>query len=395
MVKKTNEPLLWLIALFMAFSSAWLLKRSSVAKSSIINSVVFYVLVMMAAMFVGAVLYFERPGQYGLAEGLGLNMVVMTVGVIVVLHYWTRDDKVEEEQNVDISDEAGLKRSIVISRAYVLYFLVMMVSMSAVGGVYILNTALTGLNEGLVLGNVIMVPGVFAILWYASKHPSDSGRVSNIRSMNLERWTLVFFVLLNEFVMGWAFVLASGTSPLFGSGYLLTTITLTLDHVAGSDWFLFTLAFEIIFSIVMLREFLSRDFVTVAILQSLALFFAPTAMQGKVWGEICILGDIAILMGIIILSYPQFTKGQPATENFRRYLKILIVLDSLAVAGTLVWAATGNPIILLPSLVAETVLYFYAILERVGIEKSRVEGVESLGVTTSREANLEHSSQSS
>jgi hypothetical protein len=364
------EPLLWLVAQSMAFVSAWLLKRSSVANSSIINSVVFYVLVMMAAMFVGAVLYFEKPGQYGLAEALGLNMIVMTVGVLVVLHYWTKDDKVEE--NVENSDEAELQRSIVISRAYVIYFLVMMASMSTVGITYVLNITLIGLNEGLVLGNVIMIPGVFAILWYASKHPGDSMKIPGGRSIRVETWTLVFFVLLNEFVMGWAFVLASGTSPVFGSGSVLQVIALTLYHVTGSDWFLFTLAFEIVISVVLLRKFFSRVFVMVAILQSVILFFVPTAISGKVWTDICVLVEIAVLAGLIAFSYPQLTRNRSSMENYRTYLKTLLILDSLVVVGTLIWATDGNALVLLPCLVAETVLYFNAILERVGVEKSKL-----------------------
>ena len=368
-------PLLWAIAISMAFSSAWLLRRSSIAKSSLVNAIVFYILVMMAGMFAGAVLYFAQPSLTGIAEALGLNMVIMSVGVIAVLHNWTghegatEDEKIATEKFGTPSDELELKRAIAISRAYVVYFLVMMASMSAVGFVYIFDTAVIGLDEGLLLGNVIMVPGIVAILWYASKHPNDINESYALtsRSIKLERWTLVFLVLLNEFFMGWAFVLASEGYGVITNGSFLGIAASTFNNVTGSDWFLFTLSLEVIFSLYILRKFFSMDFIKVASLQSLILVFVPTAIGGRVWTTLCVFAELAILAGLIILSYRQRNRSQ----NVPRYLRLVLILDSLVVVGSLIWIVSGNVLILYACLVGEAVIYFSAILERIGLEKEK------------------------
>lgn len=365
-----NQPLLWFIAISMAFTSAWLLKRSSVAKSSLVNSITFYVLVMMAAMFVGAVFYLAHRTQFGLAEALGLNMIVMSVGVIAVLQYWTKDDSIDEREGsleeLGKSDESELQRSIDISRAYVVYFLVMMASMTAVGFVYVLNTALVGLNEGLLLGNAIMIPGIVIILWYASKHPnvSDQPRIQSNQSRKIERWILVFLVLLNEFVMGWAFVLASGNSEIT-NGSLLNIVFSTLNYVTGTDWFLFTLALEIAFSIYMLRNFFSVDFIRIAYLQSLLLIFIPTTIDVIFWPMLCVIAGVAILSSLAVLSYHLNQQKNSRDESLERYLRLLLVLNALILVGTLTWIFSGNVLILLSCVIVWAVLYFSAILERI------------------------------
>ncbi len=57
----------------MAYTSSWLLKKASNAKSSLDNAIVFYILVMMASMLAGAILYFLDPTTTGIIEGLGLH----------------------------------------------------------------------------------------------------------------------------------------------------------------------------------------------------------------------------------------------------------------------------------------------------------------------------------
>ena len=64
-----NQLWLWLLAIPMAYTSAWLLKKASNAKSSLDNAIVFYILVMMASMFGGAVLYYLVPTITGIDEG--------------------------------------------------------------------------------------------------------------------------------------------------------------------------------------------------------------------------------------------------------------------------------------------------------------------------------------
>jgi len=367
-----NQIELWVLAISMSYANAWLLRRSSIARTSLVDSIVFYLLVMMASMLVGAVLYFEQPTQVGLAEALGLSLLVMSVGVLAVLHYWTKDDDVEDSKlaaHVERSDEQELQRSIVISRAYVVYFLVMMASMTAVGLVYIFDTAIEGLNIGLVLGNVIMIPGIVMILRYASKHPGYAIEPpSQVNpSKKLGRWTLVFLVLLNEFAMGWAFALASGN--LATANGSLAGIASTLNYVTGSDWFLFSLSFEILFSIYMLRSYFSIDFIRIVCLQCLTLIFVPTAIGGYLWSTTSIIAGVLIFVGLLFLSFIPLRDGQAGSQNIRRYLRIVLVLDALAVISLLLWVLYRIDLVQFACLIGEAVLYFNSILERVSMEK--------------------------
>ena len=367
-----NQIELWVLAISMSYANAWLLRRSSIARTSLVDSIVFYLLVMMASMLVGAVLYFEQPTQVGLAEALGLSLLVMSVGVLAVLHYWTKDDDVEDSKlaaHVERSDEQELQRSIVISRAYVVYFLVMMASMTAVGLVYIFDTAIEGLNIGLVLGNVIMIPGIVMILRYASKHPGYAIEPpSQVNpSKKLGRWTLVFLVLLNEFAMGWTFALASGN--LATANGSLAGIASTLNYVTGSDWFLFSLSFEILFSIYMLRSYFSIDFIRIVCLQCLTLIFVPTAIGGYLWSTTSIIAGVLIFVGLLFLSFIPLRDGQVGSQNIRKYLRTVWVLDALAVIGLLLWVLYRIDLVLFACLIGEAVLYFNSILERVSMEK--------------------------
>jgi len=213
-----------------------------------------------------------------------------------------------------------------------------------------------------------MIPGVVAVLWYASKHPGETKEPAykNNSSIGFGGGTLISLVLLNEFVMGWTFIDASGSSAFTGNS--LSNILGALSYVSGSDWFLFTLSFEILFTIYMLHDFFSKDFIKIACLQSLITFFVPTAIGSRLWSTVSIIADIVILSGLLILLSMNSQTGSHSVKN---YLRLLIILDSLVVAGSLIWVVEGNALLLLPLLIAEVVLYFNAILERVNMGKDR------------------------
>jgi len=354
----------------MAYTSAWLLKRASNAKSSLENAIVFYILVMMASMLAGAIWYFLEPTTIGIIEGLGLNMIVMSVGVIAVLRYWSNEGEVDESEITMDANELELERSIKISSGYVVYILVMMASMTATETFYIINTALTGLEEGLIAGTVIMTAGAIGILWYSSKHsqrkiPADE----NIRSIRSKfvRSTLISLILLNEFLMGWLFTVVSGTPKISGDS-LPQIAGSTLISVAGSDWFLFTMVLEIVLSIYMLRSAFSKKFIGLVCMQALALLFVPTAIKASLWIDLSACIDSIIFTVFVILAYEYLYKNRlGGNEPVRKYFLKLIVLYSLMMAGFAIWADQRNALLLLVSVIAGMVLYFNTIIGRVSM----------------------------
>ncbi len=72
----------------MAVITSWLVKRTIFAKNPADRALVFYLLVTMASMFGGAVIYLVSPSLTSIVEAVGLNAVLMTGGIIVVLRYW-------------------------------------------------------------------------------------------------------------------------------------------------------------------------------------------------------------------------------------------------------------------------------------------------------------------
>ncbi|MDA4123438.1 MAG: 4Fe-4S dicluster domain-containing protein [Thaumarchaeota archaeon] len=78
-------PVLWLIAGSMAVFTAWLLKRGSTMKTVIDAGIVIFLLVMMASMFLSAVVYLYFPGLDTIFELVALNMISMSIALIPIL----------------------------------------------------------------------------------------------------------------------------------------------------------------------------------------------------------------------------------------------------------------------------------------------------------------------
>jgi hypothetical protein len=365
----------------MAYVGAWLLKRASVARSSLDKSIVCYLLVMMASMFGGAVLYFLDPGTTGIDEALGLNMIVMTVAIIAVLRYWTGGEIELGESLIGSPDldAAELQKSIIISHVYVVYFLVMMASMTATGFVYMMNTALTGLEEGLIIGTVIMTAGVVIVFWYAFKYPSQNLPVSGTdpRSVRaqLVRATLILLILLNEFLMAWTFVLVAGWQPT-GSG--LAMLGSAFQAIAGSGWFVFTVALEAILALYMLRNSIPRIFVDVVLLQCILVVFAPTAVENHVWASVSVYVGEPLLMGILFFTYLSSRRDNQNHVILKKYFFTLFTLFSFTIVGLLSWISMGSAIILVACIICEMVLSLHVILLR-----SNMAGQSMIGALSS------------
>ena len=74
----------------MSYIMSWLVKRASISNSSTNKALVFYLLVTMATMLGGWIIYLLSPNANGIIDAVGINMLIMTVGVIVILRYWER-----------------------------------------------------------------------------------------------------------------------------------------------------------------------------------------------------------------------------------------------------------------------------------------------------------------
>jgi hypothetical protein len=373
----------------MACFTAWLVRKASNAKSALDNATVFFILVMMAGMFAGAVLYLLDTTIMGINEALGLNMVLMTVGIVAVLRYWSTNDFDSKSLPENYSDEKELESSVIVLRAYVVYFLVMMASMTAIGVIYIINTAMTGLEEGLIVGNVIMTAGVADEIRYAFRHTGQKVSAAGVTRVSVRsrpaRATLVSLILVGEFLMGWTFVLASG-SALEGTGSQISVALSTFTSVAGSDWFLFTMVLEMIVSIYMLRAEFAKEFVGIVLFQSSAMFFVPTAIKDSSWSEFCISFECVAMLVLVVLAYECIHKNRISDKGVRQYLSIFLIFYFLTIAGLITWIIIGNSLLLLASIIGAMTLYFNAILA--GDSSERTKTMNFSGVDVSRSSSI-------
>jgi polyferredoxin len=301
---------LWGIALPMAVITSWLVKRTIYAKTLADRALVFYLLITMASMFGGAVIYLLSPSLTSVVEAVGLNAILMTGGIIVVLRFWTDrliDEKLPEtETSLTVSATA---------------------------------------NSGSVTG---------------------TSSVSLVQSSLWTRVGAIFLILLNEFLMGWAFVLASGS--LTSTSSALTTF----DSVVGSDWFIFTMSMEMILSVYMLRSSLPRNFLIIVLLQSTIMFFAPTAINDPTWVTASIYLGSFIMIGLLIFFYEYLFKHNSVASGMRRYMVALMGIYALMMAGLYVWLIQGNSLLFVISIIAEMGLYFNAILSGKSVESGEL-----------------------
>ena len=85
----------------MAVFTAWLLKRGSGMKTLTDAGIVIFLLVMMASMFVSAVIYLYVPTLVTAFELVALNMVSMSVGLIPILAALFKGDRPLDETRKD------------------------------------------------------------------------------------------------------------------------------------------------------------------------------------------------------------------------------------------------------------------------------------------------------
>jgi polyferredoxin len=92
-----DSYVLWGVAALMAVLTAWILKKGSTVQTLTDAGLVLFLLVMMASMFVSAVVYLYFPGSVTLFELVALNMISMSVGLIPILTALFRGDSQLDE----------------------------------------------------------------------------------------------------------------------------------------------------------------------------------------------------------------------------------------------------------------------------------------------------------
>ena len=349
----------------MTYVIAWTVKKARDGKAAIDDAYAFFVLVMMASMFLGAIIYLSNATTTGFIEGVGLNMAVMTVGILVVLKYWTTEQSEDTEiEKIQSSDEISLEQSVIISSAYVIYFVVFLASMTATGLIYIIDSSSFGIELALTSGMIIMTAGVIAILRYSSQHSrmnslalraTQSGRTPG------KQIATISLVLLNEFLMGWVFLEASESSTV---AYVFTFsgILESFSQIVSSYWFIFIMVFEMCITIFMFRRDIPKNLTALLALQAAIMLFSPPAIHTQFWRDSSVYISSGLMTVLFIYLYEYLYRNKMIGVSTANYFLRLLIAYALMMSGLFLWMIYGNSFAFALSILIEMGLYFDVVL---------------------------------
>lgn len=273
--------------------------------------------------------------------------------------------------------EAATKQA----QAVVLFLFVMMTSMAGGAALYLARPSPTSLVEGLALSGGLMLAaaaGVFVTVLRLGAGKATEGTGSN---RPVSTWPflvpIVMLVLGGEFLMGWAFQLASSPGSLPSGGDL----TLFVSAVVNSPWFIFTMAAEMGLSTFLLRARLGWTLTTVLGVQAIIMALSPTVLPSLSFGSVAVnagngaigllsftwpnvsivLGSIAMI-GLFIYIFEHIYRHPELPRTLGRYLVLLVGVYGVMMAGLFVWLNYGDARLFAASVIAEMVLYFSAVL---------------------------------
>jgi len=285
------EFVLAFFAALMAVFTALVIRWAVEAKFSLQAAGVVFLLLMMAAMFGGAVVYYLNPGTTGLVEGLWLAAGLMSLGAFIPFFAFIRT----AQGQLDPEEQA--------------------------------------------------VP--------ASPAPLHKGALYAAMIASL--------VLANEFLMGWAFSLASGVrfaGLAGGAGALAGDVAAVID----SPWFLFTMAGEMALTAFLLRSRLDRGFVLVVGFQAALMFLSPPALASSVWREVTVLLGSGLMIVLFVYLMEHIYRQKELNAAYATYLVRILAVYAVMMAGLFLWALYSQPLLFAAAIVLEMLVYLDAVV---------------------------------
>jgi polyferredoxin len=259
--------------------------------------------------------------------------------------------------------------------ATVVFLLLMMVAMLAGAALYYLHPSGTSLVEGFWLASALMsvsVVTVFVTFLEEVRLRIAGGEGYTPPPLRARRTfvvSIVGLVLLSEFLMGWTFSAAAG-ADILPSGGGVVGVTGLLAATVASPWFLFTMSAEMAVTTFLLRKRISPVLYRVLLVQSLIMFFSPTAFAAGSWAALAIYGSSAAMIGLIIYLLEFIYRHRQLDPVFSRYVVALLAIYATMMAGQFLWLFYGGwTEVFALSIVAEMVLFFGAIVrfDRFGV----------------------------
>jgi hypothetical protein len=257
-------------------------------------------------------------------------------------------------------------------RAAVFAFLIaMMVAMLAGAVVYFLHPGSSSLLLALWLSGGLMSVSVFPLFAVFVRE----ARRSAVAAADAPKPTgpprgfvplVAALVLVNEFLMGWAFSLAAGWA-------LPATSALVpfLSAVVLSPWFLFTMSAEMALTAVLLRHRLPRPVLAIFVTQAAIMLLSPPALGTTTWTAISVLGSSALMIGLFVYLFEFLYRNHQFSGTLSTYLVELLAVYALMMGGLFVWQYYGDGTAFALAVVLEMVVFFVAVIRPDGFTRGR------------------------
>ncbi len=241
-----------------------------------------------------------------------------------------------------------------------LFLLAMMGEMWVAAVVYLAGPSPSRLIAGLAVSGALMVLSLVPLVVAVGRSRRAGTGAIEIRPTPVPLGlamgaSLAGLVLLNEFLMSWGLLLASG-----GSGVPAAALA-GFTAVVNSPWFLFTMAGEMLLSAVLLRHRLSRVLLAFLLVQSVIMVFSPVALGGPTWAPIAIALSSAFMIGLFVYLFEYLYRHRQFPSALGTYLVALVAAYGLMMAGLFVWQYFGDGTIFAVSVLLEMVVVYLAL----------------------------------
>ncbi|MCI4331832.1 MAG: hypothetical protein L3K19_08340 [Thermoplasmata archaeon] len=252
----------------------------------------------------------------------------------------------------------------VMAGAVVLFLFSMMTAMLVGALLYLANPGRASLLEGLWIAggamSVIGLPLLRILVREANARETEGAgfRPPTIRRRWIFGVSILGAVVLNEFLMSWAFQLAAGASTSSAAG----SISLALVHGVNSPWFVFPMALEMALSAILLRAVLPRAFVGLLIAQSIVMTVSPPAFvdpTGRLWAiGLASAGMIGVIVFVMEYLY-RHRQLQPVLSG---YFLALMSIYAVMMAGLYLWIVYGAGFLFASAVLLEMALFLDAVV---------------------------------
>jgi|GEM_PF-868589 len=249
---------------------------------------------------------------------------------------------------------------------YNFFLLTVLVGMPAAALGYLYQPGYIGAFWAVWINMAFMTVGLIPLMYgfmtgltdYSGKSRYTGEKLGRRR---LYRWSAIALILSNEFMMGWVFLLLSGTKiPLFNKSPL--QFAEEIGSIISSSWFVFTMAIEMIVAIYLFRKKFHGFPMALLLLQSLIMALTPTALESETWYHWSVLlGSLAMTV-LFIISFNHIKKGEYLNKSLKKYLTTLFLIYAAMMLGLYAWATANDTLILSTAIIAEMSLYFGIII---------------------------------